>query len=677
MDDNDEKEDKTEEVVDNIVNKEDKPKRKKAKRMKDKDKKKSIKNNDKKESKKSKTNKKEDKNKKKQENKNDSNEKGSKEIDKDKESKHQEKKNKKAKQKESRENKKDKKQEKNKNKDKENNKEKNKKDETEKKAKRAKKKDKSKKEKVKKEKKKLSKKSKIIIIVSIIAVLVLIVTIALFLVLRPKFKDVTLELGTQEINVETFLVSKIYKNGALAVTNLSEIDLTKVGQTDVTLSYKGKEQTVKLTIQDTTPPEVVQDLTKGLNYKINVEDFIVSKKDLSKIEVEIIEQPEITEYADYKVKISVKDEYGNETIGECNLKITWLIPEVTIEIGQSFSLSNLVLDVDEFGDRIPQSEIDKIDESVIGEYTITVVYDDIEYTSKIKVQDTTPPELELKNISIYEDEKISNYKQFIVSASDASGDPETTLKTDINYSIIGNQDIVIEAVDKNGNKVEKTATLTIKRDNIGPTIYGLGDKTVAKNSTVDYRSGVWTTDDRDGNCDFTVDSSAVNTGVAGTYYATYTSKDKKGNTTTRKRKIIVKHNQEDTNNKFNQFYNNYLAGKDIVGMASAIRTHIAYSSSWGGDDPVWYGLTEGRGNCYVHANIMQRALTKAGYQSKLIYLTDTSHYWNLVKTNKGWRHIDATPSVNHTLGLLTDEQKLADVGLHGKTWDRASWPKAE
>ncbi len=393
--------------------------------------------------------------------------------------------------------------------------------------------------------------------------------------------------------------------------------------------------------------------------------------------VELLEAPETLEYGDYIIKISVKDEYGNETIGECNLKIAWLIPEVVIEIGEEFSIENLILDVEEFGDRIPQSEIDKVDENVIGEYIITAEYEGVEYTSVVKVQDTIPPELELKDISIYDDEKISDYKRFIKSVSDASGDPTTTLKTEIDYSKIGDQEIVIEAVDKNGNKTEKTATLTIKKDNVGPVISGLGDKTVSKNSTVDYRSGVWATDDRDGSCEFSVDSSAVDTKVAGTYYATYTSKDKKGNTTTRKRKIVVKHNQEDTNNKFNEFYNNYLAGNDIVGMASAIRSQIGYSSSWGGDDPVWYGLTEGRGNCYVHALIMQKALNKAGYSNRLIYLTDESHYWNLVNVGGKWRHIDATPSVNHTLGLLTDEQKLADAGLHGKTWDRDNWPAAE
>ena len=112
-------------------------------------------------------------------------------------------------------------------------------------------------------------------------------------------------------------------------------------------------------------------------------------------------------------------------------------------------------------------------------------------------------------------------------------------------------------------------------------------------------------------------------------------------------------------------------------MAGAIRNQIKYSSNWGGDDPVWYGLTEGRGNCYVHALIMQKALNKAGYSNQLIHRADNGHYWNLVNVGGAWRHIDATPSPRHTLGLLTDDQKWNDAGLDGVGWDKSKWPAAE
>ena len=174
---------------------------------------------------------------------------------------------------------------------------------------------------------------------------------------------------------------------------------------------------------------------------------------------------------------------------------------------------------------------------------------------------------------------------------------------------------------------------------------------------------------------FTVNSSKVNLSKAGTYYITYTTKDKKGNTSTASRQITVNHNQEDTNNKFNQFYNQYLAGQSVQGMVSTIRNRIGYNTSWGGSDPVWYGLTNYSGNCYVHAMLVQKALNKAGITNKLIYTTDRTHYWNLVYQNGKWAHYDATPG-GHLLGPATDEAKLNSSSMQGRKWS-SSFPKAD
>lgn len=520
------------------------------------------------------------------------------------------------------------------------------------------------------------------IIINIIFTIAIVISIAcvivLYLLLRPKFKDITIELGTKEVNIEDFLVSSIYAGKIESLTDLSTLNLDQVGEIELTFKFCNMEEKVTLSIVDTTPPEVkFQNVVEYLDYEINPEDFIAEKIDLSEMTVELLERPEITEYADYNVTIKVKDKYDNETIGNCILTVTWIRTEVNIELGSSFSIEDLILNVEENGDRVPQSEIDKVDTETVGEYIIKIEDNGKEYTSIVKVQDTTPPELVLRDLSIYDDEKISDYTKFIKKVTDISGEPITNLKTEIDYTKIGEQEIVIEAMDNYGNKVEETAILTIKKDTDGPVFSGLTDITVEKNSTIDYYSGVSAIDKRDGKCEFSVNTSGVNISVAGTYYVTYTAKDTKGNTTIKKREITVKHSQEDTNAKLNEFYNNYCAGKDPVGMASAVREHIKYSSNWGGDDPVWYGLTEGKGNCYVHAMVLNKVLEKAGYTNYIIYLEDNSHYWNLVYVNGVWRHLDGTPSVNHTLGLLTDAQKLADPGVHQKTWDTSKWPAAE
>ena len=531
--------------------------------------------------------------------------------------------------------------------------------------------------KTKKEKKKISKKAKIIIITIILLLIIIAVSTVLFLILRPKFKEATIELGTKEISVDNFLISSMYKEDSKLLTPIEQIDFSKVSDIDIKLSYRDKEETVKLHIVDTTAPTVkFQDITEYAGYVVSADDFIVEKSDLSEMTVEATNLEDTSEYKDYIVTVTVKDKYGNATTKDCVLTITWIRDVVYKELGEEFTKADVIVNMDKDADKLPQSEVDKVDMSTLGEYVLTSNLDGVDYTTKVIVQDTTPPALELKNITIYDDETVSGKDAFIVSATDASGEVTTNMKTEIDYSKIGEQQIIIEAIDKNNNKIEQTAILTIKKDTEGPVFSGLSNMTVAKNSSVNYTKGVKATDAREGSCEFTVNSDSVNIGQAGTYYATYTSKDSKGNKTTKKRKITVKHNQEDTNNKFNEFYAKYLQGKNLYDITDTIKNKIGYNHSWGDDDPVWYGLTNGTGNCYVHALILQKALNKEGFRNMLIHTTDKSHYWNLVYADGVWRHYDSTPG-SHTTGPLTDIEKLNSTGMNGRTWDRSSYPAAE
>lgn len=532
------------------------------------------------------------------------------------------------------------------------------------------------------EKHKTEKKSKgIAIKLVVIFILLLLIGVGAYFVyitfFNTKFQDVTVEIGTNIPEKNNFLIDEKYAEEAELITDLSTIDINKVGDYDVELSYKGRNQTVQLHLVDTTKPEAVfQDVFKNVDYEINPEDFVKEMSDLSELTVELENTPDISEYGEYKVNVLVRDSSGNVTSEECTLIINWLRTSYTLELGDTLKKSDLV-DLETDVDKISQSEIDKINKSPVGEYKVEVKLKGKTYTSTVKVQDTKAPTLTLKDVTIYKGENKKVTKDsFIVKAEDASGKVTTTLKTTLNTDKIGTQKVEIEAVDKNNNKVTKTANLIIKEDTVGPVFSGLSDKTVAKHSTVNYKSGVSAKDAVDGKVEFTVDSSKVNTNKAGTYYATYTAKDSKGNTTTRKRKITVNHDQADTDAKFNEFYNQYLAGKDVLGIVKTIRTKISYSSSWGGSDPIWYGLTNKSGNCAVHAKLVQKALTKAGYSNKLIYTKDKTHYWNLVNVGGSWRHYDSTPG-GHLIGPATDTQKYESGSMKHRDWDRSKWPAAE
>lgn len=517
-----------------------------------------------------------------------------------------------------------------------------------------------------KEKRILSKKLKIS--GSIIMALVIIVLIVLiYLSLRPKFKDITIELGTSEVSASDFLVSQIYKNGASLVTDIETINLLSVGETDIVLDFKGKQETVKLNIVDTTVPIVTfKDMMAYLDYVPNAEDFIESKEDLSEMTVEFIEIPEYTDYGTYPVTVKVSDSYGNETVGNCELMITWLIQEVNLELGSSFSVANVVIDSERFGSLIPESELAKVNPMALGTYEINVTIDGENYTSKVVVQDTTPPDLQVQNITIWDDETVAGYESFIVSTSDISGEVTTESPTQIDYSIIGDQTITIRATDVNGNVNEQNAILTIKHDTTGPRIYGLSNLTVDKHSAINYESGVYATDDKDGSVSFTVNSSSVNTAAVGTYYATYSAVDQAGNTSTYRRKITVNWDQEDVTAKINDFYNSYCAGQSASGITQTVQDRIKYTSVnyASRSSAIYYGLTNGSGNCFVHAYILQALLNKAGYSCQIIYVIDGAHCWNKV----GNIHYDSTPGRNHSLVANSDEEKLAEPWFSSRAY---------
>jgi len=206
--------------------------------------------------------------------------------------------------------------------------------------------------------------------------------------------------------------------------------------------------------------------------------------------------------------------------------------------------------------------------------------------------------------------------------------------------------------------------------------FGLTPITVDRHANIDFNRGVRAEDARTGAVvEFTVNYSGVNTANSGTSYAIYTATDSRGNTTTARRQVTVRRDQEDVNREFNAFFDRHLAGQSPAGVVSTIRRIIRFNTSWGRPNPIEYGLTNMRGNCYVRARMVEAALNRMGVQNRLIWTVNRCHYWNLIHVNGVWRHFDSTPG-QHTEGPLTDAQKLACRGMGGRTWDRSAWPAA-
>lgn len=139
--------------------------------------------------------------------------------------------------------------------------------------------------------------------------------------------NVTFELNGDKPEKKDFF--KKYRNVSKdkVTIDLDGLDLTEIGEYDVTVSIKDdKEYTVHVSIKDTTPPKVeVKNVTinEGETYSIN--DFIKSCEDNSKVTCNVKfenEDDELKEKAGtYKIKIVIYDNNGNEITKEVTLKI--------------------------------------------------------------------------------------------------------------------------------------------------------------------------------------------------------------------------------------------------------------------------------------------------------------------------------------------------------------------
>lgn len=488
---------------------------------------------------------------------------------------------------------------------------------------------------------------------------------------QPKFQGVTMELGEEMPDLAHFCTDFANPDKAVFVTEVGQIDLSLVGGQSVTLRQGKHEETVTLTIQDTTAPTLeLRDLSVAIDYVPTVEELVVSCDDLSEVEITFAEPltpPE--EYGDIQVKILAVDAYGNTTSGTCSISYLWMRESYVMELGEILSKEDLLLNPNDV-ELLDQADIDAINAASVGEYTVASTVAGQTRICTVTVQDTTPPEISLKSVTIYKGDKVT-LDSFLVSAEDLSGEPALKFASEPDINKEGEQTVTITATDKYGNETVAETKLKVIRDTEAPVFSGLSVMNIKKKSVPDYTAGVTARDNRDGNVKFTYDASGVNTSVSGTYYVKYTATDRAGNTTTYRRKVVVGHDSADTNALVASMAAK--CGNDPMSIKIFVRDLIMYTSYDGGTDPIWQGFKNKSGNCLVHAKCLQAILEYKGYRTKLIWVTDKSHYWLLIDMGGYWRHIDATPGPSHgATGLMTDEERLAT--LRGRVWDTSAWP---
>lgn len=490
---------------------------------------------------------------------------------------------------------------------------------------------------------------------------------------NTPFQAVTLELGEPLPQITAFIKDGQTPKDPQFITDLQTLELTRPGEHAVTLRSRTAKQTVKLTVVDTTAPEVVfQDVLADREIPLSPEMFVEELRDFSATTVTFAQEPTVAEDAQTQVTVVVTDAYGNRTEGQCAVTYMWMRPALTLELGKALTKDMILLNPQRDGELLDQEQLNKITNGTVGTYTVTAVKEEVTCQCVVTVEDTVAPTLELKTVAMDSNQKLK-IEQFVKKVSDASGDVKLSYQEKPDHTKEGSYKVVIIATDPSGNSTKGETSLKVSYDTTPPVFSGVKALTVKKGSKPNYEKGVKAKDSRDGEVKFSVDTSRVNVDKTGTYYAIYTATDSQGNKATYRRKITVGHGPEDTAKLIRDTAAKLPA--DPVTISNWVAKNIKYNSNWGGDDPIWYGYKNKKGNCYVHAKILEALLKEKGFKTQLIWVTDKSHYWNLVYVDGAWRHIDSTPGTKHPKYLMTDTQRYAN--LQGRNWDRENWPKCE
>jgi len=494
---------------------------------------------------------------------------------------------------------------------------------------------------------------------------------------QPKFHDVTVELGTEVLTVRDFLTESARPGNARFLTDAGSIDLGRVGQTQVELRYGMKRETVTLTVEDTTPPAAV--IAKSCQVPANqlpeASSLVTDIQDLSEVKVYYRREPVVPlDYRDTSVTVVVEDAFGNAVEQECLFSFRWIREECTIELGEPLDQETLLYHPSRDSFMLDQVELNRIKAQGLGEYTVVSRWEDREQSCHLTVQDTTPPDLVLKGVQLRRYRKL-RLKDFLVSATDASGVKEVRLLTELDGRQKGKFPVLIEAEDNCGNIIRAETTLWVASDYTAPQIEGdFEELTLEKNSQLpDLLEGITATDLQDGQVEVECDTGSLNPGAGGTYYVTYRATDSSGNTATKKRKITVLHDEEDTLALAQSIADKL--NDDPLQIRRYVLNQVGYNQEWGGEDPVWYGFTTRRGNCYVHALCMKSILDVKGIENQLIWVEDKSHYWLIVKVDGQWKHMDPTPTRSPLPDVMNDRRRLAT--LSGRKWDTSQWPACE
>lgn len=211
---------------------------------------------------------------------------------------------------------------------------------------------------------------------------------------------------------------------------------------------------------------------------------------------------------EYKITVKIKDTVAPEATAK---------ESITVQTGTAVHVTDCLDKVTEASGNI-KAEFETKPEADNAQGTETT--ESTEATDKSSVSSSESTETQSQTIAVGDD-TVSPYPSSMLD------DVNLTSNDEITYVTAGDYDNNIVVTDNAGNETKVPVKISVIN---APTINGVTDKTITVGDTIDYMAGVTATDGKgaDITSSVQVDSSAVNTGAAGTYQAAYTVVDSNG-----------------------------------------------------------------------------------------------------------------------------------------------------
>lgn len=489
------------------------------------------------------------------------------------------------------------------------------------------------------------------------------------------------EAGT-EVLAEDFL--KNPKKTAVFAKDSPKINYYVPGDYNVKIKSGLFTYNCVVTIQDTVAPTAdVKDVYIEPGETVKPEDFITNITDITEVTAVFAAQPDYSIYGEQIVSVALTDEGKNTSVYQASLITRPTKHEITIEAGETLpALTDFLLTENQEAEFV--TSVSEMDTTQAGDYDIEISTEETSYTTVLHIQDTTAPELTLRDIECYIYDFV-DIQDFVVSAEDAS--PVTlTYVVGPDFSKSGRQAVTIRACDESGNFSDKTAVLTLKEDTESPVINGAQNIFAYIGDSISYKRGLTISDNCDTNVELTVDTSLVNMEAEGDYPVTYTARDKSGNEAVQTITLSLRerpYSQEKVDALadavLSQIITENMGGYDkLLAIYNWIQDNVYFiEHSDKGDwlKAAYEGLTDFKGDCYVFACTAKALLTRAGIPNRDINKIPTTyqHFWNLVDIGDGWYHFDSCPRDDFPFLCYIDDATLMEIsrdreGYH--TYDR-------